>query len=224
VALCNDAPIRRSGSPHRHLRYKPTPKCLLEPYRSTASQQAGLRRRSAASCPPEDGHWPTTCSRVLPKQGSRTRENSCGIIELRQANLGRSTARSLWMHWCLPRRLLPDAVVNIAPEDASISGLSSTDESVAIPRRFQRLIARSFHGLCSPSRCPRLSPAPAAAGSFTKASKLALGRPRFAFTMAIHGGACRVIPPGVSLRRVPACAVARRFVSLPIPAAAPFQR
>jgi len=54
----------------------------------------------------------------------------------------------------LLRRPLPDAEVNAAPQSALVSGRFSTDESVATRCRFQHRPARSFHGLCSPSRSP----------------------------------------------------------------------
>jgi len=59
------------------------------------------------------------------------------------------------MRWCLASRPLPDQTVDTASADALIPGLFSTDESVAMFRRFQPNIARSSHGLCSPPRYDR---------------------------------------------------------------------
>jgi hypothetical protein len=120
-----------------------------------------------------------------------------------------SAVRALRKRWHLPLHPFPGDTVNTAPEDDSIPGLFSTDESVVILHRFQWLITRSFHGLCSPSRSSGHSLSLACARPFPTFSKLFVVPCRFAFVVAIHDGAPRAHPSCgcsalfVGLRRFP---------------------
>jgi hypothetical protein len=113
-------------------------------------------------------------------------------------------AHALGTPWRLPHRPLPDGTVNTAPEDAPTSGRFSTDESVAIRRRFQRRFARSSHGLCSPSRFPRLPPATAMCSALPNCPRAGCWSAPRAVTAASSGGTLRAIPLAVALRRSPA--------------------
>jgi hypothetical protein len=78
----------------------------------------------------------------------------------------------------LPRRPLPDATANANPTERPTSRPCSVDESVAAQRRFQRRAARSFHGLCSPSRSERAPLQPGPAGKPASAGEPARADPR----------------------------------------------
>jgi hypothetical protein len=176
-------------------------------------------RRSASSC----------CRHPRDARRSERRESWLERARHRRRRAGepdRLPPRARWLRWHLPPRPLPDAPFSAAPADASIPGLFSTDESVATSRRFQRTIARSSHGLCSPSRF-----APTSDGDrLSPGTDRAPASWRRSIRSAARRGESRrcgpaLIPPEVSLRRFVARAV---HVALqreePVPARAPFQR
>jgi len=99
--------------------------------------------------------------------------------------------------WHLPRRSLPNVPVSAAPASTPVSGLFSTDESVATRCRFQRRIARSFHGLRSPSRSTRCPLVPASRRRAEPSpASWRLPGPDARFTVVSHGGVGRAYPSG----------------------------
>jgi len=120
-----------------------------------------------------------------------------------------AVAHALWSGWHLPRRPLPNAAVNAAPEDALVSRRFSTDESVANRYRFQHRLARSSHGLRSPPRSLDTRCRLRCAARFPTACKHAAGRHRGPVTGANPSGVPRGHPSvGCSavvsgLRRLP---------------------
>jgi hypothetical protein len=221
----DDAPSRRSDPPRHPSRRRRAPKCssaasqvrhpLASWLVSSAPLRASVRRRPAWL-----GSLPT-----LPRQCEVTWWKRRADDTSRPGKPGRgAVAHALQRLWLLPRRLLPDAEVKAALQDALVSGLFSTDESVAIRCRFQHRLARSFHGLRSPSRSLDLRCRLRCAARFPTSRERGVGGRRGPVTGASPGGVLVAIPRSVALRPLQACAVRCRFAPGPIPAVPPFQR
>jgi len=172
--------------------------------RYAAGQQAGRHRPHHRR-----GGRPRTAAEARCAPSSAEAGVGDLVEAARQRDVGRASpldrvAHALGSLWHLPHRPLPDGAVSAAPEDAPTSGRFSTDESVAIRRRFQRRLARSSHGLCSPSRYPRPSPATAMCSALPNGPRAGCWSAPRAVTAASSGGTQRAIPLAVALRRSPA--------------------
>lgn len=101
--------------------------------------------------------WRGGCPKAPSCAGRRvaeaTRARRAGVARSRpQVNLGPRRRRSALEGWRLGWMPFPPSAFGAAPAEQPTSGRCSVDESVATHRRCQRRVARSSHGLCSPSR------------------------------------------------------------------------
>jgi len=143
----DDAPIRRGEPPlHRSRR------CAgRRGGRAAACRQPGSRASLDPGLPGAGGarrRRPALEVESPERLGPDERASQVGS----RANPGPCRGRSALEGWPRRRMPLPESAFGAAPAEQPTTGLCSVDESVATHRRCQRRVARSSHGLCSPSR------------------------------------------------------------------------
>jgi hypothetical protein len=125
-------------------------RCSSLPKQTSTPQPRTVRHPRVAGCmEPEDSLHPGQHSRA-PDRGPAPTRGSAARCDRPGHHRG---AAWDWARLVSPtRRPLPERRSRESTAEWPTSRPCSADESVAIPHRFQRRIALSFHGLCSPPR------------------------------------------------------------------------